>query len=108
MIDDKLEKEIQLYINWIHSLELGGVIITDLFNDLKDGLILIKILQEVLQMEIDGSKIEKKPNNRYKMLSNLNLVINTLKQRPQIKLIGVGSSDLIEGTDKNKLLGLLW
>ncbi|EDO26216.1 predicted protein, partial [Nematostella vectensis] len=74
----------------------------DLFNDLKDGTILIALL-EVLT----GKKIKRERGNmRLHHLNNVNNAMMILEEN-DIRLINISNNDIVDGNHK-MTLGLIW
>ena len=61
--------------------------VTDLIEDLKDGTILVKLIENLTGKKIKG--FHKAPETTAHMLDNLDLVFRTI-QTSGIKLIGIG------------------
>lgn len=108
-IDEKSEDSAEelTYKNWVNSLGLEGVTISNLIEDCHDGLVMIKLIEKVAGITPDKKKYDPKHNNnRLKMMINTNYVLELCKQI-NIKLVAIGGVDIL---DKNKkmLFALLW
>ncbi|OQR85270.1 alpha-actinin-1 [Achlya hypogyna] len=79
--------------------------ITDVYEDLKDGLRLIALLQIVSRQQV-APKYNKHPKMRIQKLENLNLAFNFMA-RNGVTVTNIGSSDIVDGNSK-LVLGLLW
>jgi hypothetical protein len=73
-----------------------------LINDLKDGRILIKLLEILTGKEI------KAENGQFKVhhMSNVNIVLSILRENG-IRLINISAIDIVDGNPK-LILGLVW
>lgn len=80
---------------WINSLGIDGVFVNALFNDIKTGIILLKVLDRVQPGCVDWKRVEKNPNTKLKAISNCNLVI-TIGKALGFKLIGISGTDLFD------------
>ncbi|XP_048577310.1 dystrophin isoform X2 [Nematostella vectensis] len=93
------------FTKWINiQLSRAGnnVRVGDLFNDLKDGTILIALL-EVLT----GKKIKRERGNmRLHHLNNVNNAMMILEEN-DIRLINISNNDIVDGNHK-MTLGLIW
>ncbi|KDO23896.1 hypothetical protein SPRG_10041 [Saprolegnia parasitica CBS 223.65] len=79
--------------------------IKDVYEDLKDGLRLIALLQIVSRQQV-APKYNKNPKMRIQKLENLNLAFNFMA-RNGVTVTNIGSSDIVDGNSK-LVLGLLW
>jgi plastin-1 len=55
---------------WCNSLGVEDLYINNLYEDFKDGLALLKIIEKVKPNSVDYKKVEKTPTNKFKKLSN--------------------------------------
>lgn len=109
-IDDSLfshkkSREERVFSLWLFSIMHETI--TDLSEDLCDGLVLLKALDVVSPKTVLWSKVNKeKPMSRFKALENTNYVVEICKNKG-MSLIGTQGADV---TDKNKklVLGLVW
>ena len=91
---------------WVNSLKIPDVHVNNLFEDIKDGIVLLKVLDRVEPGCVDWKKVEHKPNMRLKKISNANIAIEIGKNM-KFSLVNVGGIDLVDG--KKKLaLALIW
>eukprot|EP01016_Furgasonia_blochmanni_P032463 TRINITY_DN3348_c0_g1_i11.p2 TRINITY_DN3348_c0_g1~~TRINITY_DN3348_c0_g1_i11.p2 ORF type:complete len:424 (+),score=160.69 TRINITY_DN3348_c0_g1_i11:548-1819(+) len=108
LLDDDIEgsREERAFRMWINSLGLENVYVNNLYEDIKDGVVLLKVLDRVKPGSVEWKKSEKNPNNKFKKLQNANLAIDVGKAMG-FTLVGIGGVDLVDG--KKKLsLGLVW
>ncbi|RMZ96080.1 dystrophin-like isoform X1 [Brachionus plicatilis] len=102
--DEREDVQKKTFTKWINSqlAKIDHEPVKDLFHDLKDGIILLRLLElltgKELKPEIGNLKMHH--------LLNLNLVLSTLKDN-QIRLINISSNDINEGSAK-LTLGLVW
>ncbi|CAI8504459.1 unnamed protein product [Hanseniaspora opuntiae] len=109
--DAEGEREARVFTLWLNSLDVDPPIVS-LFEDLKDGLVLIEAFQKIIPgIQISSRRVNKKPENgselsRFKKLENNNYVVDLGKDN-QFSLVGIDGSDIVDG---NKLLtlGLVW
>ena len=116
------EKWIQIqrntFTNWINEQikrnqidestnELHQLMINDLKTDLKDGLKLIKLVNE---LQYPNCRIKRrffrKPSNQHQCLENITLALNAITE-DGIKLVNIGNVDIANGNLK-LILGLIW
>lgn len=108
MIDDDVEgaADERAFRLWMNSLGLDDVYINDLYEDVSDGLVLLKIIDRLKEGVVDWKKVEKKPKNVFQKGMNCNYVCDVIKDL-KIKLVGMGGGDI---KDKNKkhIRALVW
>lgn len=64
--DIEATKEERTFRFWINSLDIENLYVNDLFEEARDGLILLKVIHKLDPTAIDWKKVEKNPNNKYK------------------------------------------
>lgn len=93
---------------FINSLGVDGVYVNNLYEDIKDGLVMLKVLDRVEPNVVDWKKVEKKPKNKFMKTSNCNLAVNIGKDKPMnFSLVGIGGGDLHDG-NKKYILAYMW
>ena len=91
---------------WVNSLRIQDVHVNNLFEDIKDGIVLLKVLDRVEPGCVDWKKVEHKTNHRIKKIHNANYAVDIGKNM-KFSLVGIGGVDLVDG--KKKLaLALIW
>lgn len=107
--DAEGEREARVFTLWLNSLDVDPPIVS-LFEDLKDGLVLLQAFDKVLPGSVSFKHINKKPASgelsRFKALENTNYGVEIGKAN-NFSLVGIDGSDIVDG---NKLLtlGLVW
>ncbi|EGW30618.1 uncharacterized protein SPAPADRAFT_63448 [Spathaspora passalidarum NRRL Y-27907] len=107
--DAEGEREARVFTLWLNSLDVEPPVIS-LFEDLKDGLVLLQAYDKVLPGSVSFKHVNKKPANgevsRFKALENTNYSVEIGKANG-FSLVGIEGSDIVDG---NKLLtlGLVW
>lgn len=108
--DAEGEREARVFTLWLNSLDVDPPIVS-LFEDLKDGLVLLQAYDKVLPGSVSWKHINSKPTNgnelsRFKALENTNYGVEIGKAN-SFSLVGIEGSDIVDG---NKLLtlGLVW
>ena len=51
---------------WINSLNIEDLYINNLYEEVKDGLVLLKVIAKLEPSAVDFKKVEKNPNNKFK------------------------------------------
>jgi len=93
------------FTRWCNEyLKERGMSITDLFVDLKDGLLLINLLEVISGKSL--GRYNRNPRIQPQRLENNVVCLNFLKEEG-IKLVNIGPEDLVDGKAK-LILGLIW
>ncbi|KAI5888278.1 uncharacterized protein SCHCODRAFT_02587192 [Schizophyllum commune H4-8] len=81
-----------------------------LFDDVKDGLILCKLINdsvpETIDMRVLNKPTARKPLNAFQITENNNIVITSAKAIG-CSVVNIGSTDISEGRE-HLILGLIW
>lgn len=107
--DAEGEREARVFTLWLNSLDVDPTVVS-LFEDLKDGLILLQAFEKVMPGTVSFKHVNKKgPNgevSRFKALENTNYAVEIGKAN-NFSLVGIEGLDIVDG---NKLLtlGLVW
>ena len=106
MLDDDIEgaREERAFRMWINSLGLndqdGNVVyINNLYEESKDGLVLLRTLEKVKPSVVNWKLVDQRPNNVFKRLINCNEVIDA-SVRSKYHIIGIGGQDIRDGNKK--------
>lgn len=72
MLDDDIEgsREERAFRFWINSLGIEDVFITNLYEEVKDGLVLLKVMDKIKPGCVDWKKVAKKPKNNFEAALN--------------------------------------
>lgn len=100
------ERDERAFRLWINSLNIEDVYINNLYEEARDGLVLLKVIHRIDETVVDWKKVEKNPNNKFKMGINCNEAINASKK---LKIIttGIGGTDILDKNKKN-ILAVVW
>lgn len=110
MIDDDVEgtREERSFRMWCNSLGVDGIYLDNLYDGIKDGIVLLKILDKIEPGSVTWKKCEKNPNHIIKKVTNCNHVIEVGKgARFKLNIVAIGGKDLVDG-NKKLILGYLW
>lgn len=104
--DSNDSREERSFRMWMNTLGLGDTYINNLYEDCIDGLTLLKVIDKIEPGTVKWKKVEKKPSNKFKKISNCNYAV-VLGKQLKLSLVGIGGIDIV---DKNKklLLGFTW
>ena len=91
---------------WVNSLNIENVYVNNLYEDIKDGIVLLKVLERIEPGCVEWKKAELKSNIKIKKIQNCNYAVDIGKNM-KFSLVGIGGVDLVDG--KKKLtLALIW
>uniref|UniRef100_A0A5S6R1A2 Spectrin beta chain n=1 Tax=Trichuris muris TaxID=70415 RepID=A0A5S6R1A2_TRIMR len=102
--DERVSIQKKTFTKWCNSyLNRAHCEIGDLFTDLCDGILLLKLLEI-----ISGDKLGKANRGRMRVhkIENLNRVLEYLK-RKRIQLENIGAEDILDANPR-LILGLIW
>lgn len=93
------------FTNWVNEqLSVGGIRVSDLQEDLRDGVVLVRLV-ESLQFRRIG-KICTNPKNQMQMLQNVDVAFRAIIE-DKVKIVNIGNEDVVNGNLK-LILGLIW
>jgi plastin-1 len=110
LMDDDFgdSREERAFRMWINSLGAKDLYMNSLFEDVKDGLGLLKVIDHIEPGLVDWKQVEKQPNNKFKKVSNNNYAVVLGKAKElNLSLVGIGGSDIVDG-NKKLILGFVW
>jgi plastin-1 len=122
LMDDDFgdSREERAFRMWINSLNIddgagGQVYVNSLFDDCKNGLVLLRTIEKVTYDEqkrkgiVDWKQVNLKPRNKFESLPNTNYAVKLATDKSGLKfsLVGIAGSDIYDG-QKKALLALVW
>jgi len=108
MMDDDVgdSREERAFRMWINTLGIDDTYVNNIFEDCKDGLVLLKVIDKIEPGIVNWDKVEMKPKNKFKMVSNANYAV-VLSKELKCSLVTTGGPDIVDG-NKKLILGLVW
>ncbi|XP_019850959.1 PREDICTED: filamin-A [Amphimedon queenslandica] len=104
--DSWKEIQKQVFTRWCNErLKVVNIEIVALPDDFCDGVKLINLVQ-VLSKKTVG-RFSKKPRIHAQKMENVELALSLLTKKEKIKIVNIGSGDIVEGNLK-LTLGLVW
>jgi hypothetical protein len=100
------DREERAFRNWINACGIPGINVHNLFADLRDGLVLLRVFDHIEPVIVDWSKVEKKPSNKFKAVGNCNHAL-AVGRRLKFSLVGIDGSNVFEG-HRTFTLALVW
>ena len=96
-----------MFKNWINSQGIEGAYVNYLMDDLKDGIILLKVIDRLRPGNVDWKKVSDKRHSRIHIIQNCNYAVDITKDKLKAVLIGVGGVDIVDGR-VSLTLGVVW
>ncbi|KAJ5075124.1 fimbrin-1 [Anaeramoeba ignava] len=90
---------------WINSMGIQPKVY-DLSKDLRDGLVILKVIDKIEPNLVNWKKVNLVPNDVFKKLENCNYVIE-LGKSLHLHLINISGENIQEG-NKTLILGFVW
>lgn len=105
--DAEGEREARVFTLWLNSLNVDPGVYS-LFDDLRDGLILLQAYDKVVPGSVNWKRVAKSPMplSRFKAVENTNYCVDLGKEN-RFSLVGIQGADLVDG-NKTLTLGLVW
>ncbi|KAL0476703.1 fimbrin [Acrasis kona] len=101
--DGEGTREEKVFRLWMQSL---GLDVNNLFEDLRDGSLLLKLIEKINPGAVDWKSAKTTPKNKFEAVQNTNYVINLAKQF-NLSTVNVGGVDIYE-KNKKLILGIVW
>ncbi|GAA5933759.1 hypothetical protein JCM10213_008586 [Rhodosporidiobolus nylandii] len=105
--DAEGEREARVFTLWLNSMDVEPGVY-DLFEDLKDGLILLQAFDKVLPGSVSWRRVAKTPLplSRFKAVENTNYALDLARQS-NMHIVGIQGADIVDG-QRTLTLGLVW
>ncbi|SLM39559.1 fimbrin [Lasallia pustulata] len=108
--DAEGEREARVFTLWLNSLDVQPAV-NSLFDDLRDGSILLQAYDKVIPGSVNWRHVNKPPASGgemllFKAVENTNYAIELGKQM-RFSLVGVQGADITDG-QRTLTLGLVW
>ena len=105
--DEGDSREERAFRMWMNSLGLKKYYVNNLYEDCRSGLVLLKVIDKIEPGSVKWKKkVERKPNNKYKKISNCNYAVD-LGKNMKLTLVNVAGPD-ITARNKKLILGFTW
>lgn len=108
--DAEGEREARVFTMWLNSLGVEPTVV-NLFEDLKDGTILLQAYEKVIPNVVNKRAVNKRPSDgsemmQFKAIENCNYAV-TLGKQNGFSLVGIEGSDICDG-QHTLTLALVW
>ncbi|KAK9466339.1 calponin homology domain-containing protein [Lipomyces arxii] len=108
--DAEGEREARVFTLWLNSLDVEPPVV-NLFEDVKDGVILLQAYDKVIPGSVNLRHVNKRPASgaemsRFKAVENTNYAVEIGKAN-RFSLVGIQGADITDGS-RTLTLGLVW
>jgi len=103
--DESQKKVIEQWAN--KHLASREIVITDLYEDLKDGFALYNLCEILSGTQLKTYGKLSKGKMRIQLIANQNVIFKYLRANPSIRLLFIGPPDVVDG-NPTLVLGLMW
>jgi len=100
-------REERMFRMWINSLNIDDLYVNSLYQDCRDGLVLLKVLDKVEPGIVSWTKVEKNPNNKFKRIANCQYAV-VLGKQLKFSLVGIQGADIEDAKNPKLLLAFVW
>jgi len=110
LLDDDIgdSREERVFRMWINSLGVDDLYVHNLFEDLRDGVVLLQIMDKVEPGAVSWKTVNRPPKNKYKRVENANYVVVLGRSKLfSFSLVGIGGVDIVDGK-KKLILSIVW
>merc|ERR1719230_895759 len=104
--DESDSREERAFRIWINSLGLDTYV-SDLPSQVRDGLLLLQLMEAIKPGVVDWSKVTTKPKNVHAKVINCNYAVSLGKSAFGFSLVGISGKDIQDGIVK-LVLALTW
>ena len=104
--DDEGSREERAFRQWINSLGIEDIFVDNLYHDLKDGIILCKVIHKIDPKVVDWVSVDKNPNIVFKRIQNCKIAMDAAAKLG-VKMLGIGPNDIATG-HKQFILAIVW
>lgn len=91
---------------WINSLGIEDLFVDNLYEEARDGVLLLKVIHRINPNVVEWNRVEKNANNHFKKGINCQVAFDACGKL-KISLVGIGASDIQDG-NKKLILAIVW
>ena len=99
ILQDNIEEEEKAFRIWINSLGIPGVFINSLFEDLRNGLVLCKLIHRINDKVVEWDDVELEPKNIFMMGTNC-LAALRAAEKLKLRVTGIDAADICDANQK--------
>ena len=101
--DSKEERQFRM---WINSLQIPDCFVVDLYDDVRDGIIMLKVMDRIKPGLVNWSGVIMKCKNVFERNANCD-ECERVAIEMGVKMVGVGAQDIRDG-NKQMVLTIVW
>lgn len=108
LLDENSEgsREERTFRLWINSLGLDNVYINNLYEDIRSGELLLRVIDKVKPGSVQWNRVKLLNPNKFEKVINCNEAVDACK-RAGLSIIGIGGSD-IHDANRKLILAIVW
>lgn len=108
LLNDDVEgsREERAFRMWMNSLGLDDVYINNLYEDVRSGVLLLKVIDKIKPGVVNWKKVDKNPKNNFAKVVNCNEAVDASKKIP-VNIVGIAGPD-INRPEKKLILAIVW
>lgn len=108
LINDDVEgtREERTFRMWINSMGLEDTYVNNLYEDVRSGVLLLKVIEKVKPGCVSWKKVDMNPKNKFSKVVNCNEAIDACKKIP-LSIVSTAGPDIHE-PNKKLVLGVVW
>ena len=91
---------------WINSMQIENCFIDNLFEEVRDGLVILRVCHRIDNASVDMTKPNWTPKNMFHRNGNCDMAEASMTTLG-VRCVGVGSQDIRDGHKKN-ILAMVW
>jgi plastin-1 len=96
---ETISRETRVQRQWVNSLGLPGVAVHDLPADVRDGVVLLRVIDKIEPGLISWKKVHRNPKNRYQKVENCNAALRVCKAL-DMRIVNLSGPDIAAGNPK--------
>lgn len=101
VIDDAGDsREERVLRMWINSLNIENTYVQDLFSDLDDGVVILRVVDIIQPGAVEWRRVSLETKSRYKKVENSNLAVTLSRDRLGLSVVNCGGLDIVDGNKK--------
>ncbi|KAA0159361.1 hypothetical protein FNF28_05899 [Cafeteria roenbergensis] len=94
-----ITRENRVQRQWINSLGIPGVAVHDLASDVRDGVVLLQVVDRIEPGLVNWKRAHAKPRNRYQHVENCNILLRVCKAM-EMSIVNLSGPDIAAGNPK--------
>ena len=109
LFDDENEgdsREERVFRMWVNSLGIEDMYVNNLYEDLRDGVVLLKLENKVQPGIVQWKQVKLNPKNKFSKVANCNYAV-VIGKSMKFSLVGIGGVDILNG-NKKLILAVVW